>query len=557
MAEPEAHSDAAEAAAIFTIAGVFLAWTCLPGPHWHDTAEFAATSWRLSLSHPPGHPAHALVSKAAQLLPFGDGGFRANLASALALAAALAIFYRLLRGLAADLGRLPTASLALLPAVMPALWVQGARAEVYALQILLGVAVFECGRRLTQGDRRALPAMALAFGLAGANHSFIGLLWIPFALCLIAVARPGWRAFWQAAGAGALGLSTYLYLPLRAHAGGEIGWGVPNTLHRVWVIISAQEWQKSLAAEHRDFELLDRVADLVVYVITQLGGVGALLLLALLALGTARLVRARSWPALLLVGLVALPFVVRGLLVYVFDPAVPDVGGYLATGLFALLALAALAGAQLGPARWALPLVLLFAAPHYDPGQRAGARSAPALARALFAETPPDGVIVTSDFASHFLLSYLRAVEGARPDLALVFRGQVRSDWQRERLARQSPRVAERLPNFPKGFTGPEVRYEPGVHFERLGPMAARLRAVGVSLAVDGVSSVPRQSAAFEALQGADLDALRSHAFLHLQHVDHALRIGDLELARWHLVQADALAPGDPSIAARLKALRP
>ena len=40
------------------------------------SVPWAATGWLLSISHPPGHPSHALSAHAAQLLPFGDGAFR-------------------------------------------------------------------------------------------------------------------------------------------------------------------------------------------------------------------------------------------------------------------------------------------------------------------------------------------------------------------------------------------------------------------------------------------------------------------------------------------------
>ena len=127
-------------AAVFALTCAWSAWYCAPGPLWYDTAEFGATSWRLSLSHPPGHPLHALATHGVQqLLPLGDLGFRANLTSALCLGLALALFFRLLCRLAPQGPRFAAAAFALVPLALSPIAEQGIRAEVYALQILLSV----------------------------------------------------------------------------------------------------------------------------------------------------------------------------------------------------------------------------------------------------------------------------------------------------------------------------------------------------------------------------------------------------------------------------------
>ncbi|MCA9541368.1 MAG: DUF2723 domain-containing protein, partial [Myxococcales bacterium] len=239
----DSASERAWSAAVFAAAASFFAITALPGLHWHDSPEFAAVGWRLSMSHPPGHPAHAQLTRAAELFGLGDGAFRANLLSALLAGIALAGFFRLLRAVAPNLPRFAAAAAAVLPAVMPVIWLQAARAEVYALQLVLSAALAALCLRVARGaDQRALPALALAFGLAGANHSLIGLFWLPLALWAMAVGRPGWRAFALAVPAGALGLSTYAYLYLRSHAGGVVGWGRPDTPAALWGMISARDW---------------------------------------------------------------------------------------------------------------------------------------------------------------------------------------------------------------------------------------------------------------------------------------------------------------------------
>ncbi|MCB9540640.1 MAG: DUF2723 domain-containing protein [Myxococcales bacterium] len=534
-------------AAVFALAGGFLAWTCLAGPQWYDSAEFAAAGWRLTLSHPPGHPVHAVVTRAAQLLPLGDGAFRANLTSALCVAAALAGLYRLLRRVAPAAGRLPTAGAALLPAVMPAVWLQAARAEVYALQLLFTVALIEGCRRVARGDdARALPALALTFGLAGANHSYLGALVIPLALWAMAVGERRPRAVGAAAAAGLLGLCAYAYLPLRAGAGGEIGWGAPRSAADLWSTISGAAWRRTLTPDADAVDLLDNVATLAAWGIDQVGPLAALLGLGLVLAAAPAWVRTRAWTAAAALLVMALPFLSR--VIYPLDTANPDLGGYLVGALSLGAGLVTLAAAHLGPARWALPLLVLAAAPRFDAGARLHSRTGERFARAVLAEVPPDGVLLTSDYATSFLGWSLRAVEGLRPDVAIVFRGQMDTPWFAARLARQRP---DRAAGLAEGFAGPEARYEPGVELGRLGPLAARLRPVGLTMAVGATAPMEQVQAAFTALgPPADADARRARAFLHAQTAAHLARArAATPLARWHLEQAELLAPGDPYLA--------
>lgn len=547
--------DGAIAALVVGIAGAFFAATALPGFHWHDTAEFGAVGWRLSLSHPPGHPVHALLTRAAQaLVPVGDLAFRANLLSGLLVAAALGGAWWVLRALAPAAPRWATAAAAMLPAVMPAVWLQAVRAEVYALQLLLTVAIAGLALRVARGDGRALPALALVFGLAGANHSLIGLYWIPVALLAIAVGVRRWRPVAWAAPAGLLGLSAYLYLPLRAGAGGVVGWGRPDSPAAMWHMISARDWLPALSSGGQT-TLGDDAATLAAYGIEQTGPIAALLLLCALLAGLLPLVRARRATAA--VAALAVLIAAASPVIHPLDPANPDLGGYLAGALLAGVALVLMAVDAL-PARarlWAaaaFPAALLLAAPGFDPGDRRGSRSAERVARARLAEVPPDGVLVSSDYATAFQTWSLRALQGARPDVAPVFRGRVEADWHRRRLAEAHPAVAAALPVFPRGFDGPAVRFEPGVEMHRLGPLGARLRPVGLTLAVgQGWPSIAALAEALGPLGDvSDRDAHRQAAFALAQHAAHALRAGaPAPLVGWLLDRAEALAPGDALLA--------
>lgn len=288
------------ALAVLTAVAVFLVGGVLPSAAFFDTGEFGAVAWRLSISHPPGHPVHAAVTGAILRLPLGDVPFRANLASALCLAAALGAFALLLRALAPRLSVIGIIAAAALPAVMPAIWLQGVRAEVYALQLLLSVGLAGLCLAVARGrDARALPALALTFGLAGANHSLLGLALVPVALLAIALGRPGRRALLAAVPAGALGLSAYLWLPLRATAGDEVGWGRPDTLADFWAVLSAKDWQGNLVRTEA-LDLADNAYQVTDYLMSQIGYAPAGLFFVVLAAGGAgrRAADARPHPRL-------------------------------------------------------------------------------------------------------------------------------------------------------------------------------------------------------------------------------------------------------------------
>lgn len=541
-------------------AGAFFAWTALPGLHGYDAAEFAAVGWRLSLSHPPGHPVHALLTKAAQMLiPVGDLAFRANLLGAIVVGAALAMLYRLLRLLAPDVRRWVAAEAALMLAVVPLVWLQAVRAEVYGLQLLFTVSCGWLALRLSRGEGRALPALALTFGLAGANHSYIGLFMVPLALWAMAVglrrAGPGERATARpiawAVPAGLLGLLAYLYLPLRATAGGIVGWGRPDTLDGFVGTITARDWTRGLAPP-ADNSALDNIGTLVGFAIEQTGPIAAAVLFGLLLAGAPFIVQRRRLIALAALVGVALPVASR--VIYPLDLANPDLGGYLAGAAAAALCLLLVAIDALPDTarRWSgllLPIPLLLMALDLDGGRQLRNRSVETVARARLAEVPPDGHLISSDYATAFQTWGLRALYGARPDVAPIFRGRVDTDWHRSRLRAAHPAAAEALADFPRGFDTPASRYEPGVEMHRLGPLEARLRPVGLTLAPDMDWPTPEAlTAALQPLERfSDRDARRQAAFVYAQHAAHMLRVeGPPELIGWMLDRAWAIAPGDP-----------
>ena len=199
-----------------------------------DSFEFQVDIARLAVAHPSGYPLFILLGKAFTLLPLGGTlAYRANLASATfgVLAGLLGFFS--MRRLGAD--RLISGLTTLLIGVSPTLWSRSVEAEVYSLHAALVAALLWLMLSLTETYTRVpvdrytskqvdrsrrvyvfTCVLVYLFGLSLTNHVTTILL-APAILLTLAISRPGLalRQWPGAVGLFLLGLSVYLYLPLR------------------------------------------------------------------------------------------------------------------------------------------------------------------------------------------------------------------------------------------------------------------------------------------------------------------------------------------------------
>src|SRR5512133_445087 len=132
-----------------------------------DSLEFQVVLPTLGIAHPSGYPLYTLLGRLFTLLPLRDPAGRANLLSALAAAAAVAVFYLLAQRLTRS--RLPAVIATTVFAVSPAWWSQATLAEVYALHGLLMVAFLYCLLRWEEAITLARPGGAWAGGIRQAE----------------------------------------------------------------------------------------------------------------------------------------------------------------------------------------------------------------------------------------------------------------------------------------------------------------------------------------------------------------------------------------------------
>ena len=413
--------------------------------YWLDGDEFIAASVGLGVSHPPGQPLAALVGAGLGLVPIGSLSFRIAVASALAAAAAALLLFRAIDwtvrslGIVADGVAVPLALGATwLVAGSHGFWFQAVRPEVYALQAVLVFGAIErlvaFEARWPTTDVRPLYTAALMLGLGMANHHLLAFLVLP--AMAPSVARV-WRTRgarsvgWLALGVTA-GLTTYLYLPLRAATSPPLNLGNPTSLERLFWVVSAKVYQTNQGT-HLEEPMFDRFADVAVGIVETLHWLPVLLALCgsyvLLRAPGARRVGA-VWVAVLLVFCAA-----RGWLGFVRSN--PDALGYLIPALGAFGALAAafvaavlsvVAGAtEDRPPRRAVVASLLLAVLGFAQLYRTIDRST----LAAFADNdgftevdrrtlPSRAVLLLHDPQTAFRWFGARASQGLRPDVVPI-----------------------------------------------------------------------------------------------------------------------------------------
>ena len=225
-------------------------WTLAPTvlyyerPDLLDAAMLQAHVYALGITQPTGYPTYTMLAHLFTYLPFGDPAYRANLASAVFGAAAILLTF--LAGLRLSRRTFAAAVGALAFALGNIFWSQAVIAEVYTLNTLFVslVVLILLIWRDTREDRYLLTA-AFVMGLSLTHHITSGLLLPIAALFVLIVDRRKlleWRLILKGAGLFVLGLTPYLYLPVRALMGPPISEADPSNLARFWELVAGREF---------------------------------------------------------------------------------------------------------------------------------------------------------------------------------------------------------------------------------------------------------------------------------------------------------------------------
>lgn len=429
-------------------------FTLCPTVHWLDTGELVTGAFHLSVPHPPGEPVWVMLARGAALLPAGDVpqrmAFLSALAAALCLPAALAAAaaWGGSRGWGSSWAGLMAAAA---PCLTYPLWVQGVRAEVYALHTALTLTTLALLGHASAARPRPWMLAALVGGLAAGVHPLLAGLAIAPAIALAALSRglPRGGALGTTAGLALLGLGSHLLLPVRVAAGAPGAWGLPDRWGPFVDTLLARTFQQNFAPA--SWGLMAQNLGIQWEAVSQ-GSGGLIPLLA--AVGLVALLRRGAWRGALIAALAAGATLGAKLTQSMVFSTNVDLHGYLGlvhVALWALAAagLAALAGAlPLSPAaRRLLPaaaigaLAALAALAQGPEASRSGDDLARRHGLVALDAPPTGGTLVTSGNNTMFITLYLQRVEGYRPDVRAVHRSLVGHPWYRRDWA-SAPRPA-------------------------------------------------------------------------------------------------------------------
>jgi tetratricopeptide (TPR) repeat protein len=411
---------AAVAATLFIVYALGACRTIYVG----DSGELVAAVYTLGIPHPSGYPLYVLLGKLWTLLvPIGSIAFRMSLFSAACAALACGIVHALCRR--QGLGRSASLLAAGLLAFAPSYWGEANVQRVYALN-----AVFVAGATAaalswwrTRHDRALVVAFFLC-GLGASNHTFMAVYAAALGLWVLTVDPAVIRRVglgMKAAGAFALGLLPYAYLYFRSRAHPRLDWGRPDTLPRLYCVVTRCDfWGRAY---------IERPADLVPIALDYLRGLAGEMLFvgaALAAVGLIVTARRRG-PGILLAlvmffNLVAMA--AHGSRSDIFIWHRYYIPSYIAAAILAASGAEwLLARIPRLPAAIVLLLPLAGFAIGFRDFDRSRYQIADAFSRELLAGVSPGAHLSATDDNILFVLIYLDLVEGVRPDVDLILQG--------------------------------------------------------------------------------------------------------------------------------------
>jgi 4-amino-4-deoxy-L-arabinose transferase-like glycosyltransferase len=209
-------------------------------PEVFDSPMLQTGAYTLGIGHPTGYPTYMMLTHLFTYLPFGDPAYRTNLASAVYATSAVGVIY--CAGLLLTRRVVAAAAGALAFAVSPTFWSQATVAEVYTLNALFVALVLSV--LLLWRERRRDRHLLLAAFLVGLSltHHLTSALLIPAGLVYVFLVDKrklrDARLLLRGVGLFLLGLTPYLYLPLRAAMEAPLNEADPSTPWRFLLLVT-------------------------------------------------------------------------------------------------------------------------------------------------------------------------------------------------------------------------------------------------------------------------------------------------------------------------------
>jgi hypothetical protein len=431
-------ADLLFAALAFLLPLLLYGYTLCPTVPVGDGGELICAAGGLGIAHPTGYPLFCLLGRLfGIILPVGNMAARINAMSSFFSALAALMVYFLVRELLREAFQTdgPFRQLVALIAALgfafsETMWSQAVQAEVYALQAFLVAAilvVMVLWRRTADGRMACL--LGLLWGMSFANHtSAICLLGAMLYLCISFRARlrligyvPELILFFL------IGISLYLYLPLRSALNPPHDWGNPESLHLLWDHVTARAYRRHFLFAF-PLDVLNNIRHYISLLCRQFGTMA--LILSLMG-AVLQGIRRRGLFALFL--LVVLGNVLLAASYDIQDIAPYYMPSFLIFALWMGLAASAVLGwlssrpaaAVLRPIAIALFLLLvaLSSTANFAKASQRGMTLARDYGQSILSSVEPEAILFVSSDNESFPATYLHEMEGVRPDVALFDMG--------------------------------------------------------------------------------------------------------------------------------------
>ena len=250
--------------------------TLAPTVQFIDSGELAVVCKTLGIAHPTGYPLYTLLGRLFSLLPLKDIIFRVSFMSLLFICVTNIVLFFILLAIGQNLskrkGELSTtvvwsAFLAtLIFSFTPTLWSCATSNEVYSLNVLfytliILLVLLWTNSRKASGGERIFFLLIFVYALSFGNHMSTILLLPAIFFILISTYRKALFTFKRTILISSLlflGLSIYLFLPIRSLQDPIMDWGNPESWstfkrhvtgwqYQVWMFAqSAQELSSNL-----------------------------------------------------------------------------------------------------------------------------------------------------------------------------------------------------------------------------------------------------------------------------------------------------------------------
>jgi hypothetical protein len=463
--------------------------TLAPAVSFVDNGELITVSCLLGIAHPTGYPLFTLIGRLWSMMPISTEVIRLNYLAAIYVAVAGSLFFKIcliiMRStMFSDLskkretGEISNAQIGgavagtLMLVFSTTFWSQSAVFDVYSLHlVLLGATIFLFLKGMEKfsanGETISREYLAFTFvlGLSFTNSMTTILLAPAFLYLFFSVlgfSRDAWRVIAYSIPLFLLGLSLYLYLPIRANELPPNNWGYPATWERFLWHVTGKQFQVWM------FSGMSVAKEQFAKFVSQFPTEFGYPVIAVGCLGVYYSIK-RSKKLFIFIALLFL-----GCLTYSINYSIHDIESYfllafLSFGFFIVLGLEQIRGWLGGTIKvkqvsyyavlCLLPIVQL--AGNIERVSQADMMAVEDFTMAILREAEPNALILSFQW-DHFVAPslYFQRIRKIRPDITIVDKELLRRSWYLKELERNFPGLIGQSRTYVELFLAELTKFE-------------------------------------------------------------------------------------------------